>query len=189
MTELDRIERDLGYVRQAVDRAEDARSPAAIYVLWAAIVTVGFSLVDFAPERVPLYWMVVAPAGWFVSVYLGWRHSRACGQLDSRYGLRISLHWVVMMGAVLLTALLPATGRITGNGLAAVILLIVALTYVLAGLHLERSMAWIGLVMGAGYVAVVTLDAYVWTLVGVMVGAAMLLAAILGRSADAGTPA
>lgn len=62
---------DLGYVRDVLKRSERTGFPAGIAYLWAAIGLVGFSLIDFAPERVGLYWSIASPAGFLLNAWLG----------------------------------------------------------------------------------------------------------------------
>ena len=47
MTELERFEGDLRFVRSALASSEQSHSPAGIYFLWAVAVAIGFALVDF----------------------------------------------------------------------------------------------------------------------------------------------
>ena len=46
MNDISQVEKDLGYVRGVVEGADERRAPVAVYLLWAAIVLVGFALVD-----------------------------------------------------------------------------------------------------------------------------------------------
>jgi hypothetical protein len=93
MTLNSRLQADLNYVRDALDRSGRPTSPASIYWLWAIIVLVGFPLVDFAPRLVAPYWIVMGPLGGVASGFLGYRFSRQLGQVDRRTGGRHALHW------------------------------------------------------------------------------------------------
>jgi hypothetical protein len=86
MDPLAHVERDLRFVRGALETSHRQRSPGAIYFLWAAGVLVGFSLVDFLPSAIPLYWSVAGPAGFLASAYLGWRHGMTTGQQSAAGG-------------------------------------------------------------------------------------------------------
>ncbi len=44
------IKSDIGYVKNLVSKAKTPSPPASVYALWAVLVAVGFSLVDFAPR-------------------------------------------------------------------------------------------------------------------------------------------
>jgi len=57
MADLDRLEKDLGFLRRAVDGAA-SHAPASIYFLWAVLVLAGFVLVDLNENRVGQYWMI-----------------------------------------------------------------------------------------------------------------------------------
>src|SRR5213593_929666 len=112
MTEDNRLRDDLSYVRSVVARANAGDSPAVIYFLWAAITSFGFALIDFAPERTGLYWMIAGPAGGVLSAFLGWRAGRALGQSSHREGRSHALHWTGMMVAIVLLAPLTVTGGV-----------------------------------------------------------------------------
>lgn len=181
MTEVKHVQEDLGYVRGLVDKAEP-RSPAAIYLLWAPIVLAGFALVDFAPKATGFFWLIAGPVGFVASTVIGYRASRRQGQVDQREGARHVLHWGGMMTAILLTIPLVLTGSVTEKGIGQVILLIVALSYFLNGVHLDRPLLWIGILMAAGYLATFVVSKYVWTLLGVMIAAALVASALSGRA-------
>src|SRR4051812_2018639 len=56
VTEINQLHDDLRFVRDAVARGDSPqRGPAAIYVVWAVYVLVGYTLLDFYPTA----------AGWF----------------------------------------------------------------------------------------------------------------------------
>jgi len=176
MPQMSRIEEDLGYVRAAVTRMDRFRSPAAIYFLWAAIVAAGFSLVDLAPRVVGLYWLAAAPAGFVLSVWLGWRASRRAGEMARAEALRHMLHWLGLLAAGGLALLPVLTGQTSRYGFAATVVLLTALAYWLAGVHGDRAMLVVGALLGAGYAVIVLLPGPVWTITGLLIGAAMAAA-------------
>lgn len=173
----EKVQDDLGYVRDVVTRAERGESPRMIWYLWALVGLVGFALIDFAPARVPLYWSIAAPLGFALSAWLGWRHGRDTGQLSWREGRGHLLHWGGMLVAVFLLVPLAEAGGWSGEALAQAILLILALGYFLAGVHLCRPLAWVGLLMAVGYVAVFFVDRYAWTAIGALVALGLVVTA------------
>lgn len=168
---------DLGYVRDVVNRSERSAFPSAIAYLWAAIGLVGFSLIDFAPERVGLYWMIAAPVGFVLSAWLGWRQARVVGQESAREGRAHMLHWGGLVVAIFLLYPLIAEGALRGESIAQVILLMVALAYFLAGIHLAPALRWAALAMAIGYVVTVTIDGFAWTALGVLFAAGLVISA------------
>ncbi|MGH7540827.1 MAG: hypothetical protein ACRELC_07500 [Gemmatimonadota bacterium] len=177
MDQARRVEHDLGYVREVVGRSERSRVPRAIWYLWAAIGAVGFALIDFRPDWVPVFWAIAGPAGFALSAWLGWRHGRAIGQESWREGRAHLLHWAGMGGAIGLLVFFAARGHVTGVELAQAILLVVALGYFLAGVHLVRPLVWVGLALAGSFVAVEFIDGYVWTAVGVVMALALVVTA------------
>lgn len=146
---------------------------------WAAIGLVGFALIDFAESRVGLYWAVAAPLGTLISAFLGWRHARQQGQVSREEGIRHVLHWTAMMAAIFLSVLMALRGSLTWRGVSQTALLIVALGYFLAGVHLERPLRLVGLLMAVGYVATLYIPGYTWTLVGVLLAAGLVASVLL----------
>jgi hypothetical protein len=184
-----RVQEDLGYVREVVGRSERDDTPRAIWYLWAGIGAIGFALIDVRPERVGLFWSVAAPLGFLASVWLGWRHGRALGQESRREGRAHMLHWGGMGGAILLLVFFAARGHLAGEEIAQAILLVVALGYFLAGVHMARPLVWVGLLLGASFLAVEFLDGYVWSAVGAVMALALVVTAhVQGQARDAARP-
>jgi hypothetical protein len=176
---------DLGYVREVVARADAGGTPRSIWYLWALIGSAGFALIDFAPDRVAIYWWIAAPLGFLASAWLGWRHARKAGQMSRREGRSYVLHWGGTMLAVFLVVPLAVIGGMTEPTMPRVMLLILALSYFLAGVHLDRSLLWIGIVMLAGYGALFFLDRYAWTLIGALLGLSLIVTARVTRDGAA----
>ena len=175
--ELQQLHSDLDFVRQVVDRSEN-RAPAAIYLLWAAVILVGFPLADFRPEAMGTFWSIACPLGWVISAVLAIRHTRRTGQTDRRIGLRHAMHWGAMLIAVFLAALMAYSGYLSWPGMGPTAILIVSLGYVLAGIHLDRLLLWPGLLMGAGYLVLLFVPTWPWTIVGVLVCAGLVVSAL-----------
>lgn len=180
MHETKRIENELTYVRGLVTKADRGRAPASIYLLWAGICLVGFPLADFAPRYVGFFWMVAGPVGTLLSMVLGWRHSVRVGQVSRESGIRHGLHWMGTLAAIFLVVPLGALGTVGWNVVHHIMLLVIAFSYYLAGVHLERPILWIGLLMLAAYVALFFLKVYQWTIVGVVVAFALAATGLIG---------
>lgn len=184
MNDTSRAQDDLAYVRDVVSRSETYGAPRALWYLWAVIAAVGFSLMDLAPERVPVFWAVAAPAGFLASLWLGWRHGRRSGQVSARGGRDHALHWGGLLVAVFLLVPLGAAGALPGDTLGQAILLVIGLGYFLAGVHFYRPLLWIGLLMGAGYALLFFVDRWAWTGIGLLVGLGLVVTARAGQRDD-----
>ena len=74
MASSERIKDDLAYVRGAVERTGSVHVPA-VYLMWAAICLVGFSMSDFIANGwvgwsysvIGWYWTVMGPVGFGAS--------------------------------------------------------------------------------------------------------------------------
>ncbi|MHC5209644.1 MAG: hypothetical protein ACYTG2_02875 [Planctomycetota bacterium] len=174
---------DLAYVRAAVQRTPFHGTPAGISLLLAAIILVGFVLVDVVrdPEWIGRYWMVAAPLGWILSAVIGHRASRRHGQLDAGRGLRTAGHWMGMVVVMFLAALLPARGLMEWEALGHLSLLFLALCYFLAGLHVERATIWLGPWMLVGYGLALFLPAWNWSITGLTISAGLAAAPFLAQ--------
>lgn len=179
MTAIDRVKEDLDYVSSAVRRADRNDGMPIIYYLWAALVAVGFALPDFAPQWAGPYWLIAGPAGGLTSWWLGARQGAKAGVNDAALARRYAYHWL-LAGIAFILVFVPAfTGHITAAAAATNVLLVAGLTYVLAGVHLERPLMWSGLLMFCGYIGLSLLDLpYIWTAIGLVVAASLILAGL-----------
>ena len=173
-----KIESDIGYVKNLVTKSDNSASPASIYFLWAAILMVGFSLIDFAPRWVGLFWMIAGPAGGMLSGFLGYRAGANKGQMDREVGIKHTLHWSGMMVIVFLAILLGLKGLVHGVVNSQVILLVVALGWWTAGVHLDRIFLWLGGIMVLGFLGTLCMDKYAWTGMGVLLATVLIVTAI-----------
>ena len=178
----ERLQADLGFVRDVVRESESAIVPPGIYILWAVIVLIGFTMADFATEMVGTFWLVAVPIGMFGSMVLGVRHAKRIGQIHRRLNVQYALHWVGITAAMLLASMMVPLGMLSGRELGSIALLLTALAYYLAGVHFDTRLMWIGALAGAGYVAVLLVSTYAWTIVGVLVAAGLTAIALSGGS-------
>ncbi len=181
MTNTEELKEDIAYVRAAADRSDTNPIPS-IYLLWAAIGLCGFALVDFTDDYrwIGGYWLVSAPAGFCLSMWLGIRASHHAGQTDRQEGIRWSLHWLAFMVAGLLGGALVVAGHLKWSGFSSPWVLLLGLTYFQAGVHLERRLLPIGLMLGVCYLITLFVPGYGWTTAGVIVAVTLTAQAFLG---------
>ena len=185
MTDAASIKDDLAYVRAAAEGSQPAQVPA-IYLLWAAICLVGFPLVDVVGAGsawIGIYWTVAGPLGGLLSWRLAVQAGRRAGQADRREGKRWMGHFLAFFGAGLLGMGLIASGQLTWSGVSSLWILLLALTYFLAGLHLERRLMPVGVVLAVGYLFTLYLPEYGATTAGVSVAVTLVAQAWLGARA------
>jgi len=178
------LESDLSYVKNVIRKSDRRSSPSILYIMWAVIVAVGFTMADFAQSIVSWYWVVAGPVGGILSGIIGARHQRLGGQLNRDLGLRHALHWGGMLVAIFLSVLLIPRGVLRGEDIGTVILLIVAFGWWSGGVHFDRVFMWLGLAMGLGFVAVLWIDRYAWTCLGTLIAVVLIIRGLTGPAKE-----
>ena len=180
MANLNVLREDLNFVSGAVHRSQ-GRSVPTILALWAVLVPIGFALADFAPSWCGPYWLFVGVPGGIASGLIGRAASIRYGQRDSKLSRRHGKHWLVMWAAYLLFGASVATGHIDPQSSVPIWLLLSAIAYTMAGIHLDHSDAFLpsGIIMFIGYAGLVWLPLpYLWTTTGVIVSISLIVAAV-----------
>lgn len=177
----DRLQQDLDYVANTVRRHDSPAGIPLVYYMWAVIVLVGWALPDFAPTIAAPFWLVCGIGGGFASWWIAARDERARGAHDKHTGLRWGLHWAVA-GVGFLVCWLPAVHGAPIHVVVGNFMLVAGLAYAFAGVHLERSLLWSGLLVLVGYVvlSVATLP-YTWTVTGVIFALALVWGGIAAQ--------
>src|SRR5688500_4749061 len=159
--------------------------PRAILWVWAAISVAGFAIIDAAPTVAGLYWLVAGGAGFLLSIWIGGRQERAIGQESAETGRRHILHWAGMGVAIFLVSFGAEGWGSSPQASAHAILLLVALSYWLAGVHMVPALKWMGVLAAAVYVALALLEgfAYPWTAAGLVIAAGLEDASLAGGQA------
>ena len=186
MTATASIKDDIAYVRAAAERSQPGHVPA-IYFLWAVLCLCGFTLVDVvgpASNWVGVYWLIAGPIGGAVTWWLAVRAGRRAGQADHRQGRRWAGHFLGFFAVGMLGMGLAISGQLSLSGVSSLWILILALTYFLAGLHLERRLMPVGVVLAIGYLVTLYVPEYGFTTAGVLVAVALVVQAWLGTRAQ-----
>ena len=170
----DKIESDIGYVKDLVAKSDNSTPLVSFYIIWAVILMVGFSLIDFAPQWVGLFWMIAGLAGGILSAFLAHKAEANKGQINREVGIKHALHWSGMAVIVLLVILLGLHEVVNSK----VILLVVALGWWTAGVHFDRIFLWLGGIMMLGFLGTMFMDRYAWTTMGVLLGIVLIVTAI-----------
>ncbi len=185
MSPSDSIKQDLQYIANVVRHRDRSPGVPAIYFLWAFIVLVGFSLPDFAPQYAGIFWLFAGIGGGLLSWYLGSRDALKNGVIDAELGRRHGFHWLAGGVAFVGVALPVVVGRADMAAAANSFMLVAALLYTLAGVHLERPLLWSGLVMFAAYAVLVVYNPpHAWTVAGITTATSLLWAGISTQRAN-----
>jgi hypothetical protein len=178
MKNINNTQQDLQFISEAV-KASDQNSVPSIYAIWAVITLIGYSMIDWAPNSVGLFWAFAGPLGGLASYYLGHRHAKITGQVARKDGLKHALHWIAMLAAIFMTVFLAHWGYVTPKGQSLVILMITAFSYITAGNYLDKNLRFIGIVMGLCFFPIAMYGQYVWTGLAVVFSAALAITAVM----------
>ena len=174
-----KLEEDVSFVRQAVERREEGQYRyLGITLLWAVIIAVGYALNDFAMEHAPLYWAAAPAAGFLVSLGLGVLQERKGGIRRPGLGARNALHWGCIFFAGVAVISIAVSHRFDGWVIAQLFSLICGIVFLLGGLHLDRRKLLPGVLLICGSAAVDHIQPYPWTTVGLATAAALVAGAI-----------
>lgn len=181
MTEIHQLQDDLRFVRDAVARGDSPRRPAAIYVVWAVYVLVGYTLIDFFPRASGWFFLVGGVIGGIASGYVYRRWARREGAYDRREGRRSLLHWGVGIGlaiacAMALGAVIPA---LRGPAVGQLVVVMIGLVYFLAGVHFDPHFLWLGPVLMVGGLVVGFVPQYGWTALGIVIALGLVVPTLL----------
>jgi len=178
---------DLRFVREAVQSSRNVQyRSAAVPILWAGIIAVGFPLDDFCTNGALAwhwavwYWTVAPIVGFLLSCWLGYRTDRNAGvSSDRAEAWRIGLHWSsIFLGAIAVGAIM-ATNHLDGLGVGeSLSLLVTGLVYYLGGVHIDRRFLWPGLAAMAGSGAIGHLGPYQLTIIGAVIAVALVASAL-----------
>ena len=116
----------------------------------AVLIMFGLFLANYSPTRADWYWSLMFPV--FGLVCLG--HQLIAGDTHGMPAwmvlLKQALHWLGPIVAVRIIFLQLARGQMAADAVALMILLVLAVTCYLAGIHFDRTFVWVSVFLGPG---------------------------------------
>jgi len=143
----------------------------------------GLFLANYSINRADWYWSAMFPV--FGLVCLG--HQLVTG--DSRAMpvwkviLKQALHWLGPIVAVRIIFLQLARGQMDADAVALMILLVLAVTCFLAGVHFDRSFVWVSAFLVLVALLGTEIESYLWLIlvIGLVTAAVVVFSAMLIR--------
>jgi hypothetical protein len=151
----------------------------------------GLFLANYSINRADWYWSAMFPV--FGLVCLG--HQLAAGDTHGMSATRVLLmqtaHWLGPVVAVRIIFLQLYRGQMDADAVALMILLVLAVTCFLAGLHFDRSFVWVSVVLTLVAVLGTEIEAYLWLvlLMGLLAAALVVFSTVLIRRRGSASPA
>ena len=140
---------------------------------------IGIGITDFSPADSYKYWVAVVPIFCGACLILEWSRVRGKGFKWTTILRTQLLHWAGLLVAVRLVFEMLHKGRLDNENTGLVILLLLALSVFLAGIHLGWRLCLVGGFLGAALVAATYLEEYVWILL--IIGLVVLAIALLWK--------
>jgi len=126
------------------------------------LVMVGLFLSNFAVNAAHWYWGAMFPVFGIVCTW----HELAGGAAHEtplwKILLREIAHWLFPAVAIRVLFLQHERGQMSADAVALVILVLLAVTCFLAGVHFDQSFIWVSLVLGAAAVLGTEIETYIW---------------------------
>ena len=153
------------------------------------MVMIGLFLSNYSSERARYYWCAMFPIFGLACL----AHELAAGRAYEialwRILLRQALHWIGPIVAVKILFMQHARGQMSTDAVALTIILLLAVTCFLAGVHFDRSFYWVSAFLALAAVIGTEVETYLWfavvlLLIGVAI--AVLSAILLRRGSKAG---
>jgi hypothetical protein len=156
-----------------------------IFVL-IALSIIGIAITDFSPAESYKYWVAMVPVFCGACLILEWSRARGKGFKWTSILRTQLLLWAGLLVAVRLVFEMLHKGRLDNENTGLVILLLLALSVFLAGIHLGWRLCLVGGFLGAALVAATYLEEYVWILliIGLVVLAIVFLLKHFAGSQD-----
>ena len=155
------------------------------------MVMIGLFLSNYSSDKARYYWCAMFPI--FGVACLA--HELAAGRAYEvplwRILLRQVLHWIGPIVAVEILFMQHARGQMATDAVALTIILLLAVTCFLAGVHFDRSFFWVSAFLALAAIIGTEIETYLWFVVVLLliaIAIAVLSAILLRRGSKAGVP-
>jgi len=158
--------------------------------LLSLIVMIGLFLANYSSEKAHYYWVAMFPIFGIACLAHELASGRAYEIALWRIVLRQGLQWIGPIIAVKILFLQHSRGAMSTDEVALAVILVLAVTCFLAGVHFDGSFYWVAAILVLGAILGTEIETYLWLVVILMLvaGALAALSAMLlhrGRSATA----
>jgi hypothetical protein len=143
----------------------DLKAFEIIFVTLVVLSLIGVGITDFSPARSYWYWFTMAPIYAGACLFMEWSQARREGTRALTIIRTQLFTWLGLLVAIQVVFLLLRSGRLTYESTGLVILLLLALTTFIAGIHLGYELCMLGGFLGLTVLMVAYLEQYVWVIV------------------------
>jgi hypothetical protein len=147
------------------------------------LIMVGLFLANYSPNWADWYWSAMFPIFGLVCLSHQLEAGKTHGMSAWQLPLQQALHWLGPIVAVRIIFLQLARGQMAADSVALMILLVLAVTAYLAGIHFDRSFVWVSIVLTLAALGGTEIETYLWLIVvlGVLLVALIVFSTLLMR--------
>jgi hypothetical protein len=140
------------------------------------MVMIGLFLSNYSSDSALYYWCAMFPIFGVACLAHELVAGRAYEIALWRILLRQALHWLGPIVAVKILFMQHARGQMATNAVALTIILLLAVTCFLAGVHFDRSFYWVSAFIGLAAVIGTEIETYLWFVVVLLLVAIAIVA-------------
>jgi hypothetical protein len=148
-----------------------------VIMMLIALSIIGIGITDFSPTDSYKYWVAMVPIFCGACLVLEWSRMRGRGSRWTTVLRTQLLLWAGLLVAVRLVFEMLHKGRLDNENTGLVILLLLALSAFIAGIHLGWRLCLVGGFLAVALLAATYLEEYVWILL--IIGLAVLVLVFL----------
>lgn len=161
MTELD-ADPQPGVSSEPARSSHRAGTDQILYAVLTGIAVVGMAVADFSAGYGLGYWLFTVPIFAGACIYIVWDRARARGETAGSILWKSALHWSVLPLAMYVIYLLESTGRLNQEDAGLVALMSLAVTTLLAAVHFDWRLAFLGLILAGTALASALVEEFFW---------------------------
>lgn len=153
------------------------------------LVMIGLFLSNYSSEKARFYWCAMFPIFGVACLVHELAAGRAYEVALWRILMRQALHWIGPIVAVKILFMQHARGQMATDAVALTIILLLAVTCFLAGVHFDRSFYWVSAFLALAAVIGTEIETYLWFVVVLLliaIAIAVLSAILMRRGSKAG---
>ena len=124
-----------------------------VLVLLVLLSGVGVIVNDYGSKDTAFrLWLWMTPVFGIISTWAAWSRAQRRGEPVGTIVPVQIVHWLGVVGAVLLIYVLQAYGRMTAEGAGSAVLVVLSLAAFLSGVHTDWRMSVLGIVLGGAVI-------------------------------------
>lgn len=146
---------------------ESGHSPSlsrGVFIFLVVLSLGGVAIMDYSVKYGLWYWVAMSFVSGGVSISMAWKAAAESGQSARGHIMRQALHWLTLVGGLLLIFFLQGAEALTPTTSGLMALLMLSLTTILAGVHFRPRMAILGGIQAATFIAAVLTEEFFWIL-------------------------